>query len=216
MKQEFTVKNKLLLGVGIAAGYVLGSRSGRAAYDKLKARAAGVWDSKPVQDKVAVATEAIKEKAPEVADQLSEAARRAGTVLGSAMHREGSSGTGKSSTSDDATTAGASGTGASGTGASGTGASGTSASGTSGGFGATGTAGTTDTLGTSATLGTAAAGTSGATGATGATGAAGTSETLSGADELGEDHIPAHSTHPETTNLGTSDENGPEGTGSKA
>jgi hypothetical protein len=198
MKQEFTVKNKLLLGVGIAAGYVLGSRSGRAAYDKLKARAAGVWDSKPVQDKVAVATEAIKEKAPEVADQLSEAARRAGTVLGSAMHREGSSGAGKSSTSDDATTAGA---------------SGTSASGTSGGFGTTGTAGTTDTLGTSATLGTAAAGTSGVAGTTGA---AGTSGTLSGADDLGEDHIPAHSTHPETTNLGTSDENGPEGTGSKA
>jgi hypothetical protein len=208
MKQEFTVKNKLLLGVGIAAGYVLGSRSGRAAYDKLKARAAGVWDSKPVQDKVAVATEAIKEKAPEVADQLSEAARRAGTVLGSAMHREGSSGAGKSSTSDDATTAGASGTSASGTSA-----SGTSASGTSGGFGTTGTAGTTDTLGTSATLGTAAAGTSGVAGTTGA---AGSSGTLSGADDLGEDHIPAHSTHPETTNLGTSDENGPEGTGSKA
>jgi hypothetical protein len=203
MKQEFTVKNKLLLGVGIAAGYVLGSRSGRAAYDKLKARAAGVWDSKPVQDKVAVATEAIKEKAPEVADQLSEAARRAGTVLGSAMHREGSSGAGKSSTSDDATTAGASGTSA----------SGTSASGTSGGFGTTGTAGTTDTLGTSATLGTAAAGTSGVAGTTGA---AGSSGTLSGADDLGEDHIPAHSTHPETTNLGTSDENGPEGTGPKA
>jgi hypothetical protein len=203
MKQEFTVKNKLLLGVGIAAGYVLGSRSGRAAYDKLKTRAAGVWDSKPVQDKVAVATEAIKEKAPEVADQLSEAARRAGTVLGSAMHREGSSGAGKSSTSDDAAPAGASGTSA----------SGTSASGTSGGFGTTGTAGTTDTLGTSATLGTAAAGTSGVAGTTGA---AGTSGTLSGADDLGEDHIPAHSTHPETTNLGTSDENGPEGTGPKA
>ncbi|PNI08326.1 hypothetical protein CXX84_12965 [Arthrobacter sp. AFG7.2] len=197
------MKNKLLLGVGIAAGYVLGSRSGRAAYDKLKARAAGVWDSKPVQDKVAVATEAIKEKAPEVADQLSEAARRAGTVLGSAMHREGSSGDRKSSTSDDATPAGASGTGT---------------TGTSGGFGATGTAGTTDTLGTSATLGTAAAATSGVAGTSGAagtTGAAGTSGTLSDADELGEDHIPAHSTHPETTNLGTTDENGPAGTGSK-
>ena len=85
------MKNKLLLGVGVAVGYVLGSRSGRAAYDKLKARASGIWDSKPVQDKVSVATEAIKEKAPEVADQLSEAARRAGTVLGSAVHRDGSS-----------------------------------------------------------------------------------------------------------------------------
>jgi hypothetical protein len=109
------MKNKLLLGVGIAAGYVLGSRSGRAAYDKLKARAAGIWDSKPVQDKVTVATEALKEKAPEVADQLTEAARRAGTVIGSAMHREGSSGgNATSSTSSGGTTGGAT-TGASGT-----------------------------------------------------------------------------------------------------
>jgi hypothetical protein len=133
------VKNKLLLGVGVAIGYVLGSRSGRAAYDKLKARAAGIWDSKPVQDKVAVATEAVKEKAPEVADQLGEAARRAGTVIGSAMHRDGTSGGSKPSAS----------------------AAGTSPRGDAAG--------------------------------------------------LGEDHIPAHSTHPETTNLGTSD-----GAGGKA
>ena len=138
------MKNKLLLGVGVAVGYVLGSRSGRAAYDKLKARAAGIWDSKPVQDKVSVATETIKEKAPEVADQLTEAARRAGTVIGSAMHRDGSSGGGQ-------------------------------ASGTSSGTPATGTPLTGD------------------------------------ANSTGEDHIPAHSTHPETTNLGTSD-----GTGTKA
>ncbi|MBX7443902.1 MULTISPECIES: YtxH domain-containing protein [unclassified Arthrobacter] len=130
------MKNKLLLGVGIAAGYVLGSRSGRAAYDKLKARAASIWDSKPVQDKVAVATGTIKEKAPEVADQLGEAARRAGTVIGSAIHRDGSTGTGN---------------------------------------------------------------TSGPTGAGAGTGGA------AGTGELGEDHIPAHSTHPETTNLGTAD-----------
>lgn len=130
------MKNKLLLGVGIAAGYVLGSRSGRAAYDKLKARAASIWDSKPVQDKVAVATGTIKEKAPEVADQLGEAARRAGTVIGSAIHRDGSTGAGN---------------------------------------------------------------TSGPTGAGAGTGG------TAGTGELGEDHIPAHSTHPETTNLGTAD-----------
>lgn len=147
------MKNKLLLGIGIAAGYVLGSRSGRAAYDKLKARAAGIWDSKPVQDKVAVATEAIKEKAPEVADQLSEAARRAGTVLGSAIHKDGP---GSSNQASDGGTTGAA-------------AGGTSTAGTSG---------------------------------------AGTSGTLSDASGLGEDHIPAHSTHPETTNLGTSSDGG--------
>ena len=131
------MKSKLLLGVGIAAGYVLGSRSGRAAYDKLKAKAAGIWDSKPVQDKVTAATEAIKEKAPEVADQLGEAARRAGTVIGSAMHHDTTSGDTKAKTSD----AGA------------------------------------------------------------PVGAAGSESDSAPAG----DHIPAHSTHPETVNLGTSD-----------
>jgi uncharacterized protein YcfJ len=104
------MKSKLLLGIGIAAGYVLGSRSGRAAYDKLKARAASIWDSKPVQDKVSAATEAIKEKAPDVADQLGEAARRAGTVIGSAMHHDAAAGNGKAKTSDAGASNGAHGT----------------------------------------------------------------------------------------------------------
>ncbi|MBT2250561.1 YtxH domain-containing protein [Arthrobacter sp. BHU FT2] len=134
------MKNKLLLGVGIAVGYVLGSRSGRAAYDKLKARAAGVWDSKPVQDKVSVATETFKEKAPDVADHLTEAARRAGTVIGSALHRD---------TSDSAASAKPSASDA------------------------------------------------------------GTTGSATGTDGLDGDHIPAHSTHPETTNLGTSADGGP-------
>lgn len=134
------MKSKLLLGVGIAAGYVLGSRSGRAAYDKLKARAAGIWDSQPVQDKVTAATEAIKEKAPEVADQLGEAARRAGTVIGSAVHHDAASSSSKAKTSDVGAPAGAS-------------------AGASAGANA-------------------------------------------GADA---DHVPAHSTHPETVNLGTAD-----------
>lgn len=143
------MKNKLLLGIGVAAGYVLGSRSGRAAYDKLKSRAAGFWDSKPVQDKVTAATEAIKEKAPDLADQLGEAARRAGTVIGSAVHHDSASGDGKGKTSDVGTSVSA---------------------------GASGTASSAH--------------------------AAGSAEARSA--EAG-DHIPAHSTHPETVNLGTSD-----------
>ena len=89
------MKGKFLFATGLAAGYVLGSRSGRAAYDKLKARSAELWQSKPVQDKVAVAAETLKEKAPEVSGQLGEAARRAGTVISSAVHRD----SGKESTS---------------------------------------------------------------------------------------------------------------------
>ena len=84
------MKGKILFGAGIAAGYVLGSRSGRAAYEKLKARAAALWESQPVQDKVTAATEAVKDKAPEVSEQLGEAARRAGTVIGSAVRRDNS------------------------------------------------------------------------------------------------------------------------------
>lgn len=143
------MKNKLLLGIGVAAGYVLGSRSGRAAYDKLKSRAAAFWDSKPVQDKVTAATEAIKDKAPDLADQLGEAARRAGTVIGSAVHHDTASDDGKGKTSD---------------------------------------AGTSVTAGASGTASSA--------------NAAGSAEARSA--EAG-DHIPAHSTHPETVNLGTSD-----------
>ncbi|MDR7081731.1 hypothetical protein J2X01_001012 [Arthrobacter ginsengisoli] len=81
------MKGKLLFGAGMAAGYVFGSRSGRAAYEKLKARAAALWESQPVQDKVSAAAGAVKEKAPEVSEQLGEAARRAGTVISSAVHR---------------------------------------------------------------------------------------------------------------------------------
>jgi hypothetical protein len=141
------MKSKLLFGAGIAAGYVLGSRSGRAAYDKLKARATSIWDSKPVQDKVTAATEAVKEKAPDVGDQLSEAARRAGTVLSSAMHRDASK-------SGDTTT---SGTYSSGGAASGSGSAASASGGTPDG------------------------------------------------DTLDSGDVPAHSTHPETVNLGTSD-----------
>lgn len=81
------MKGKILFGAGIATGYVLGARSGRAAYERLKTGAAALWQSKPVQDGVAAATEAVKDKAPEVTDQLTEAARRAGTVISSAVHR---------------------------------------------------------------------------------------------------------------------------------
>lgn len=100
------MKSKLLLGIGLAAGYVLGSRSGRAAYEKIKARATGIWESEPVQQKVAAATETIKEKAPEVADQLGEAARRAGTVIGQSVHRESPENAGTGTTAEG--TAGAS------------------------------------------------------------------------------------------------------------
>ena len=97
------MKGKLLFATGLAAGYVLGSRSGRAAYDKLKARSAELWHSKPVQDKVAAAAETVKDKAPEVSEHLGEAARRAGTVISSAVHRDAGHGSTSAATPGTAT-----------------------------------------------------------------------------------------------------------------
>jgi hypothetical protein len=97
------MKGKLLFGIGVAAGYVLGSRSGRAAYDKLKARSAELWQSKPVQDKVAAAAETVKDKAPEVSEHLGEAARRASTVISSAVHRDAGHGSTSAATPGTAT-----------------------------------------------------------------------------------------------------------------
>ena len=94
------MKGKFLFGTGLAAGYVLGTRSGRASYEKIKTRAEALWSSKPVQDKVAAASEAVKDKAPEVTDQLAEAARRAGAAIGSAVHREAPEGTHSAADSD--------------------------------------------------------------------------------------------------------------------
>ena len=97
------MKGKFLFATGLAAGYVLGSRSGRAAYDKLKARSAELWHSKPVQDKVAAAAETVKDKAPEVSEHLGEAARRAGTVISSAVHRDAGHGSTSAATPGTAT-----------------------------------------------------------------------------------------------------------------
>ena len=97
------MKGKFLFATGLAAGYVLGSRSGRAAYDKLKARSAELWHSKPVQDKVAAAAETVKDRAPEVSEHLGEAARRAGTVISSAVHRDAGHGSTSAATPGTAT-----------------------------------------------------------------------------------------------------------------
>ena len=97
------MKGNFLFATGLAAGFVLGSRSGRAAYDKLKARSAELWHSKPVQDKVAAAAETVKDKAPEVSEHLGEAARRAGTVISSAVHRDAGHGSTSAATPGTAT-----------------------------------------------------------------------------------------------------------------
>ena len=64
------MRGKLLFAAGLAAGYVIGTRQGRQAYEKLKRQAADVWSSPRVQDSIASAQDAVKERVPVVGSTL--------------------------------------------------------------------------------------------------------------------------------------------------
>lgn len=59
---------KLALLIGIAVGYVLGTRAGRERYDQISAQATKVWQNPKVQEKV----EDAKAAAPELAHKASD------------------------------------------------------------------------------------------------------------------------------------------------
>ncbi|MEZ3161916.1 hypothetical protein AB1K54_15480 [Microbacterium sp. BWT-B31] len=46
------MRGKAGLVIGLAVGYVLGTRAGRERYEQIKAQAVKVWNTKPVQDQV--------------------------------------------------------------------------------------------------------------------------------------------------------------------
>lgn len=46
------MRGKVGLVIGLAAGYVLGTRAGRERYEQIKAQAAKVWELDPVQQQV--------------------------------------------------------------------------------------------------------------------------------------------------------------------
>ena len=57
------MKGKVGLVIGLAAGYVLGSRAGRERYEQIKAQAEKVWNLEPVQEQVEKAKEFAKSSA---------------------------------------------------------------------------------------------------------------------------------------------------------
>jgi hypothetical protein len=70
------MKGKILLVAGLAVGYVLGTRAGRARYDEMKSAANKLWNDPRVQRPVNQAEEFVKEKAPEVAEFVSDGVRK--------------------------------------------------------------------------------------------------------------------------------------------
>jgi len=66
-------KAVFLAGVGV--GFLLGSRSGRESYEKLKTEAQKLWNDPKLQHKVSESTEWAKQKAPQVQEKVSEKAK---------------------------------------------------------------------------------------------------------------------------------------------
>ncbi|MFV0374060.1 hypothetical protein [Microbacterium sp.] len=80
------MKGKAGIVVGLAAGYVLGSRAGRERYEQIKAGFVKLWQTEPVQNQVAKAKEFGKSAAFAVpsalwdgAVKVTKAARTKGT-----------------------------------------------------------------------------------------------------------------------------------------
>jgi hypothetical protein len=68
------MKGKILLVVGLSVGYVLGARAGRERYEDIKNAAGKIWNDPRVQKQVNNAEEFVKDKAPDVAEFLSDGA----------------------------------------------------------------------------------------------------------------------------------------------
>jgi len=77
------MKGKILLVVGLAVGYVLGTRAGREKYEEIKKSANKLWNDPRVQRQVGQAEDFVKDKAPEVAEFLADGAKKVvGQVAG--------------------------------------------------------------------------------------------------------------------------------------
>jgi gas vesicle protein len=57
------MRGKIGLVIGLAAGYVLGSRAGRERYEQIKDQAEKLWNQEPVQKQVTKVTEFAKSSA---------------------------------------------------------------------------------------------------------------------------------------------------------
>lgn len=70
------MKGKILFVAGLGLGYVLGTRAGRERYEQLKANVMKVWNDPRVQKQVDAVEDFVKEKAPEVAEFVSDGAKK--------------------------------------------------------------------------------------------------------------------------------------------
>jgi hypothetical protein len=70
MMKALTYAAGAVFAAGAAVGYVLGTKSGRGAYEKLKGQSADLWHNPTVQDTVSTVTETVKRQTPQIQDKL--------------------------------------------------------------------------------------------------------------------------------------------------
>lgn len=71
------MKGKILFVAGLATGYVLGTRAGRARYEQIVKAARSVWTSPPVHAVAEKAGAFVSAKTPELVEFVAETVRRA-------------------------------------------------------------------------------------------------------------------------------------------
>jgi len=79
------MRGKIAFLLGVALGYVLGTRAGHQRYEQIKAKSGQLWRSEPVQQKVSAASDAVKAQAPVVQQKVTEAAKHAGEAARSKL-----------------------------------------------------------------------------------------------------------------------------------
>lgn len=77
------MRGKILFATGLAVGYVLGTRAGRERYEQLKRAAQGFWNDPRVQRRVDQVEGFVRENAAEVAEFVTDGAKKfVGQVTG--------------------------------------------------------------------------------------------------------------------------------------
>lgn len=75
------MRGKILFVFGLAIGYVFGTRAGRERYEQIKASAEKVWHDPRVQKQVATVEDFVKDKAPDIAEKATTAAKKVASTV---------------------------------------------------------------------------------------------------------------------------------------
>ncbi len=100
------MRGKAIFVVGLATGYVLGTRAGRRRYEQIKSGAQRVWHTPVVQKGVGVAEDFASARVDQLKDIAGDAAKKAlGSLLGKQPYTEPSQSTSRTSSSAGASKA---------------------------------------------------------------------------------------------------------------